>query len=92
MKSTLKPAWALTAKETEAKCRDDEEREVESLLDFARYLNFEKYIEDAEIQVITTPCRFVSYRIIALRPPFPFITLIPSIDIPRKIVYSHVKH
>ncbi len=49
--SIPKPAWALTAKETEAKGRDDEEREVNSLLHFARGLNFDKYIEDTEIQV-----------------------------------------
>ncbi len=52
---TPKPAWALTAKETEAKGRTDEEREVDSLLHFARGLNFDKYIEDTEIQVLSYP-------------------------------------
>ncbi len=82
MKSIPKPAWALTAKETEAKGRDDEEREVDSLLDFARELSFDKYIEDAEIQVSRLHLRELFYTLslsFMLWFPFLFITLTSSI-------------
>ncbi|CAM9105737.1 unnamed protein product [Phaeothamnion confervicola] len=45
-----RPMWAKTAAAVEAEAVEDENGEVDSLLEFTRSLDFEKYIRDSEVQ------------------------------------------
>ncbi len=49
-KASAKPAWAKSAKESENK--DDDEQDELDLLDFANSLDFEKVINDIEVQTM----------------------------------------
>lgn len=49
-RASSKPAWALTEKKAVEVEDRQEEDEVEKLLNFTRNLDFEKYIQDAEVQ------------------------------------------
>ena len=50
--STNKPAWALTENVADVVTEEKELQDEEGLLDFAAGLNFEKYIDDLEVQTM----------------------------------------
>jgi hypothetical protein len=47
-----KPAWALTETAAEEASEDKELEDADELIDFAKSLDFEKYIDDMEIQTM----------------------------------------
>lgn len=51
-KKSNKPAWALTENAAAVASEDKEFEDEENLLDFAAGLNFDKYIDDLEIQTM----------------------------------------
>jgi len=51
-KKSNKPAWALTEEKAEVVSEEKEFEDAEGLLDFAAGLNFDKYIDDLEVQTM----------------------------------------
>jgi hypothetical protein len=50
----IKPAWAQSSKDVESALDNDENMEIDSLLDFANNLDFEKYVNDIEVKSMIT--------------------------------------
>ena len=56
-KQSQKPAWAMTEDTDEQRARNLEQAEEDELLEFAEGLDYDKYIDDVEVQVMMEKLR-----------------------------------